>query len=148
MGCSIRSYLWLCYGVSHQIPKFTEVLTSLGEEEWGPGALSLFAPFVSVVRPSPCIFVLCADRRMPVCLPSVHMACFLLGLLGFTPSPLPGLCSVCSPSQFAYMPCVHTFFCVRETDGDLVATAARGGLLTLSYSRGASFSPGYRKQTS
>lgn len=37
---------------------------------------------------------------------------------------------------------------VRVTLGELVTDAARGGLLTPSPGRGASFFPGYRKQTS
>lgn len=59
MGSSIRSYLWPCCGVFHQIPTLAEVLTSSGEGYKGSDALS---PFVSVVDLLPCIFVLCRCR--------------------------------------------------------------------------------------
>lgn len=41
MGSSIRSYLWLCCGVFHQIPTLAGVLTSSGEGYKGSEGLML-----------------------------------------------------------------------------------------------------------
>ena len=72
----------------------------------------------------------------------VHVSC-----MRRTPPPQHGLCSVCLYICI-YMHVYLVTLRVRVTVGDLVAVAARGGLLTLSRSRGASFYPACRKQTS
>lgn len=131
--------------------------------------MSPFVLFVAVVCLPPCIFALwrcrpswenvfvyclCACRALvsvlieaPVCLSvSTWVSVFTYMAHACILHPPLGLACV-----FTYITYVHVYpvtLSVRVTIVDLVAEAARGGLLTWSHGRGASFSPAYRKQTS
>lgn len=152
MGSSIRSYLWLCCGVFYQIPTLARALTSPGEGyEGSEGSLlclhlsCLF--LLSALLPVYLLFVV-ADLHGNVCLFAVCVHAVHLGP-GFAPSSARSvLCSYKVHAPHCTCTCASVTLCVRVTVGDLVAAAARGGLLTLSCGRGASFSLPYRKQTS
>lgn len=79
---------------------------------------------------------ICASFLFQLLFPRVHI------------SPLHRLYVHAHLLYFTYVNMYPTTRCVRVTSGDLVAEAARGGLLTPSHGRGASFSPAYGKQTS
>lgn len=161
MGSSIKRYLRLQCGMFHQILALSMVLISPGEgSRENESILCLH-------------HVSCCCSPLSLCICSVMgahvyflLACHALvsGLIWpllsfslnlcvfsplhvryqpFTPSPLCGL------HVHTHVHRIHAYHVtLRVTVGELVTGAVRGRLLTLGQSRGASFFPGYRKQTS
>lgn len=173
MGSSIRSYLWLCCGVFYQIPTLAGVLTPSGEGYKGRERMMLclhlsfcvFSGAVSVYllcvvagcHGNKCLFTVCVHVVL-LCISAVILASVLLSISNLFTCPIHTFCtfpSMCSLLYIFIHMSIHTVHvalwicvCARVTIEDLVAMALRGGLLTLSHSRRASFSPAYRKQTS
>lgn len=169
MGSSIRSYLWPCCGVFHQIPTLAGVLTSLDKGYKGSSGpvlcLHLSCLFLLLAALLVYLLWLVADHQGNVCLFTVcdhvvhlHLSMIISAFVHLSSSGcVPRLLNMCHTYILPF-PCtwhvhtdIHVYFvtlCVRVIVGDLVAEAARGGLLTLSHSRGASSSPAHRKQTS
>lgn len=95
-----------------------------------------------------CLLSACLALMYVVVQVSVRLFCFNLSFLVLTSPPLRRLYVHALVPYFTYVNVYPTTRCVRVTSGDLVAEAARGGLLTPSHGRGASSSPAYGKQTS
>jgi len=164
MGSPIRSYLWLCCGVFHQLPTLARALTSSGERYKGSEGLMLCLHLscLFLLSASLPVYLLCvvADRRGNVCLfmcACRALNCAHFGLhLSFCFNVSFSSCTRLThefhtvPSEwsvFTYTCRLHT--CTSTCDsGDHVAKASRGGLLTVSHGRGASSTPALRKQTS
>lgn len=153
MGSSIRSYLWPCCGVFHQIPTLAGVLTSSGEGYKGSEGLMLCLHLscLFLLSASLPVYLLCviADRHGNVCLFTVclhvmhlHISVLVLGSVCLSVSTLclfmymshtytfPSAWSVCS-CTFTLHTRIRVYpvtRCVRVTVGDFVAKAARGGL--------------------
>lgn len=139
MGSSIRSYLWLCCGVFHQIPTLA-ILTSLGEEYKGSeGPMLCLHLSCLFLLPAPLpvyLFCVVADCHrnaclFTVCVLVVHLYisvliqtsyftfCFNLCIflhvhvsyLHCTPSPLHGLCMFIHMYIHAHVPCDSVCAC-------------------------------------